>query len=153
LPVLKSLGWAGVENLKVNGLAPSDGGLSDSQIRGLIGAGWELDTEGMSQSDLTAVDSTQLTNEVTGARQALRSRYGVPVNWFSYPSGRYNQAVVVAAQSAKFVGSTTSVSGWASPQSDRFRLPRIQVVGGTSASQLLSQIASAQGTTSVPTSA
>ena len=33
LPVLKRLGWVGVENLPVTGLPPSDGGLSDTQVR------------------------------------------------------------------------------------------------------------------------
>src|ERR1700761_8593214 len=37
-PVLKRLGWVGVENLPVTGLPPTDGGLSDTQIRGLIAA-------------------------------------------------------------------------------------------------------------------
>jgi peptidoglycan/xylan/chitin deacetylase (PgdA/CDA1 family) len=150
LPVLKRLGWVGVENIQVNGLPPSDGGLTDSQVRGLIAAGWELDTKGVSQPDLTILDSSQLGNEVTGARQTLRSRYGVPVNWFCYPSGDYDATVIAAVSAAGFVGSTTVIPGWASPQGDRFRLPRLQVVGGTSPSQLLSQIASAQQSTPAP---
>jgi len=32
-PVLRRLGWAGVENLQVNGLPPAEGGLSDAQLR------------------------------------------------------------------------------------------------------------------------
>ncbi len=152
VPVLKGLGWVGVENLQLSGLPPSDGGMTDSQIRGLIAAGWELDSEGMTGTDLTTVDSGQLTQEVTNARQGLRSRYGVPANWFSYPLGHYDATVINAVRAAGFVGATTSISGWASPQQDRFRLPRLEVVGGTSPSQLLSQIASAQATTSAPPS-
>jgi peptidoglycan/xylan/chitin deacetylase (PgdA/CDA1 family) len=150
LPVLKRLGWVGVENLQVSGLAPSDGGLTDSQIRGLIAAGWELDTEGMSQPDLTTLGSGQLGQEVATARQTLRSRYRIPVNWFSYPSGDYDPTVIAAVRAAGFVGSTTVIPGWASPQRDRLRLPRLQVVGGTSPSALLSQIASAQRDPSAP---
>jgi hypothetical protein len=66
--------------------------------------------------------------------------------------GDYDATVIAAVRSAGFVGATTTISGWASPQQDRFRLPRLEVVGGTSPSQLLSQIASAQGTTSAPPS-
>lgn len=144
LPVLKRLGWVGVENLRVSGLPPSEGGLTDSQVRGLIAAGWELDTDGVSHPDLTGLASGQLSSEVGTARQMLHNRYGVPVNWFSYPSGDYDATVIAAVQAAGFVGSTTVIAGWASPQGDRFRLPRLQVVGGTSPSKLLSQIASAQ---------
>ena len=35
------------------------------------------------------------------------------------------------------------IPGWASPQSDPYRLPRLRVLGGTSPSALLEQIASA----------
>jgi peptidoglycan/xylan/chitin deacetylase (PgdA/CDA1 family) len=152
LPVLKGLGWVGVEDLQLGGLPPSDGGLTDAQIRGLIAAGWELDTQGISHTDLTALDPTHLTNEVATARQTLRARYGVPVNWFSYPSGDYNAAVVNAVSAAGYRGATTVNPGWASPQQDRFRLARLVVVAGTTPSQLLAQIAAAKATTPVPSS-
>jgi peptidoglycan/xylan/chitin deacetylase (PgdA/CDA1 family) len=152
LPVLKRLGWVGVENLQVSGLSPSDGGLSDAQVRGLIASGWELDAAGVSQTDLTVLDSGQLGTEVAGARQTLRGRYGAPVNWFSYPSGRYDPTVVAAVRQAGYVGATTTVPGWASPQADRFRLPRLQVVAGTSPAQLLSQITTGRQTTTAPPS-
>jgi len=150
LPVMKRLGWVGVENLQVTGLSPSQGGLTDSQVRGLIAAGWELDTEGMTHADLITLDSDQLRYQVSSAREALRGRYGAPVNWFSYPFGHYDATVIDAVRSAGFVGSTTVNSGWASPQQDRFRLPRLQVLAGTSPSQLLSQIAAARANTSSP---
>jgi peptidoglycan/xylan/chitin deacetylase (PgdA/CDA1 family) len=150
LPVLKRLGWVGVENLRANGLSSSDGGLADDQVRGLVSAGWELGTDGSSRPDLTALDASGLTDETSAARQTLSSRYGVAVNWFAYPSGDYNPTVTAAVRAAGFTGATTLVAGWASPQGDRLRLPRLQVVSGTSPSQLLSQIASAQQATSTP---
>ena len=152
LPVLKGLGWVGVEDLQLGGLPPSDGGLSDAQVRGLITAGWELDTQGASPADLTALDPGQMTAEVATARQTLRSRYGVPANWFSYPSGDYNATVIAAVSTAGYVGATTVNPGWASPQQDRFRLPRLVVLAGTSPAQLLAQIATAKPTTSLPAS-
>ncbi len=149
-PILKRLGWAGVENLQLSGLPPSDGGLTDAQVRGLIGAGWELDTQGTSGTDLTTVDPTSLQDEVATSRQTLRSRYGVPVNWFSYPLGHYNPTVVAAVRAAGYVGATTVIPGWATPQQDRFRLPRLGVTSGTSSSQLLAQIAAAKASASIP---
>ncbi len=150
LPVLKRLGWVGVENLELNGLAPSDGGLSESQVHGLVTAGWELDTQGIGATDLTAVSSDEARSEVTAARQTLRSRYGVPGNWFSYPLGHYDPTVVSAVHDAGFVGATTGLPGWAARSQDRYRLPRIQVLGGTSASRLLAQIASAKANAPPP---
>jgi peptidoglycan/xylan/chitin deacetylase (PgdA/CDA1 family) len=150
LPVLKGLGWVGVENLQLTGLPASEGGLTDAQIHGLIGAGWELDTQGVDHTDLTAVDPSQLSNDLTSARQMMQSQYGVTPNWFSYPSGDYNPTVTAAVRAAGYTGATTVNPGWASPRADRFRLPRLAVVAGTTPSQLLSQIAAAQANTSVP---
>jgi peptidoglycan/xylan/chitin deacetylase (PgdA/CDA1 family) len=152
LPVLKQLGWVGVENLPVTGLSPSEGGLTNAQIRGLVAAGWEIDTQGLTQTSLVTLDPTQLSNEVTAARQTLHSQFGVPVNWLSYPSGDYNPTVIAAVRSAGYLGATTVNSGWADPQQDRFRLPRLPVVAGTGPSQLLAQINSAQTSTTIPPS-
>jgi peptidoglycan/xylan/chitin deacetylase (PgdA/CDA1 family) len=152
LPVLKRLGWAAVVNVEINGRSPADGGLSDSQIHGLIGAGWELDAASSSQTDLTGLSDTAVRQQVTSDRQTLQSRYGAPVNWFSYPSGRYNVIVTTAARAAGYVGATTLAAGWASPKNDRFLLPRLRVLGGTSPSALTSEIGSAQGNAPPPSS-
>jgi len=150
LPVLKGLGWVAVENLQLTGLTPSEGGLTAAQIRAMIAAGWELDTQGLDHTDLTAVDPSQLSNDLTSARQMMQSQYGVTPTWFSYPSGDYNPTVTAAVRAAGYTGATTVNPGWASPRADRFRLPRLVVTGGTTPSQLLSQIAAAQTDTAVP---
>jgi peptidoglycan/xylan/chitin deacetylase (PgdA/CDA1 family) len=152
LPVLKRLGWVGVTNLQASGPPPSDGGLTDSQVRGLIAAGWELGAEGNTTPALSGVVPADLQSEIASERQTLRGRYRAAVNWFAYPSGRYDPTTTVAVRAAGFTGAMTLESGWASPKSDRFRLPRLRVAGGTSPSQLLSQIASAKHSTSVPAS-
>jgi hypothetical protein len=80
----------------------------------------------------------------------LRRRYGVPVNWFAYPSGHYNATVVQALKTAGFAGSETVVPGWAAPGEDRYRLPRVRVSGGTSPQALLAQIASERSASPAP---
>jgi len=152
LPVLQRLGWVGNENIQLSGLPPSQGGLSDAQVRGLIAAGWELDTQGISHADLITLDAAQLKYQVATARQILRKRYGVPVNWFCYPSGHYDATVIAAVKGAGFVGSTTVIPGWAGPSEDPYRLPRLRVLGGTSGAGLLHQIALAESTGSPPAS-
>jgi peptidoglycan/xylan/chitin deacetylase (PgdA/CDA1 family) len=152
MPVLKRLGWVGDENIQLSGLPPSQGGLTDAQIRGMLAAGWELDTQGISHADLIALDASQLHYQVATARQLLQKRYGVPVNWFCYPSGHYNSTVIAAVKAAGFVGSTTVIPGWANSSEDPYRLPRLRVLGGTSPSGLLEQIAQAEADGSPPAS-
>ena len=56
------------------------------------------------------------------------------------------------SRAAGFVGSTTVIPGWAGPSSDPYRLPRLRVLGGTSPSALLAQIATARAGSPPPSS-
>jgi peptidoglycan/xylan/chitin deacetylase (PgdA/CDA1 family) len=152
LPVLRRMGWVADENIQLSGLPPSQGGLTDAQVRGLVHAGWELDTQGISHADLITLDSAGLHDQIVTARQIIRRRYGVPVNWFCYPSGHYDPTVAAAVKAAGYVGSTTVVPGWAGPATDSFTLPRLRVLGGTSGSGLLAQIATYRGAGAPPAS-
>jgi peptidoglycan/xylan/chitin deacetylase (PgdA/CDA1 family) len=140
LPVLRSLGWLGVENLQLSGLPVSQGGLSRRQVRRLVAAGWELDTQGYSHADLITASPSALHFQVAVARQRIRALYGVHADWFCYPSGLYNAAVIAAVKAAGFRGSTTVVPGWAGPSENPYRLPRLRVLAGTSPQALLAQI-------------
>jgi peptidoglycan/xylan/chitin deacetylase (PgdA/CDA1 family) len=152
LPVLRRLGWVADENVQLTGLPPSQGGLSQSQIKGLVAAGWELDTQGFSHADLITLDAEELHYQVAVARSTVQRRYGVPVNWFCYPSGHYNSTVISAVKAAGYTGSTTVVPGWAHPSEDRYRLHRLRVLGETSPETLLSEIASIRADPPAPPS-
>jgi peptidoglycan/xylan/chitin deacetylase (PgdA/CDA1 family) len=152
LPVLRRLGWVGDENIQLAGLPPSQGGLGIEQVRGLLAAGWELDTQGFSHADLITLDAQRLHYEVAVARTVLRQRYHVPVKWFCYPSGHYDSTVIAAVKAAGYEGSTTVVPGWAHPQDDLYRLHRLRVLGGTTAEQLLALLASVRDEPPAPPS-
>jgi peptidoglycan/xylan/chitin deacetylase (PgdA/CDA1 family) len=141
LPILRKLGWVGDENVQLTGLPPSQGGIGQDQIRGLLAAGWELDTQGFSHADLITLSATELHYEVAVSRRVLQQRFHVPVNWFCYPSGHYDDRVVAEVAAAGYAGSTTVVPGWAHPGDDPYRLHRLRVLGGTSGPQLLAELA------------
>jgi peptidoglycan/xylan/chitin deacetylase (PgdA/CDA1 family) len=142
-PILQRLGWVADENMQLTGLPPSQGGLTDAEIRAMVAAGWELDTQGISHADLVALNATGLYDQVTVARRTIRRRFHVPVNWFCYPSGHYNATVIAAVRAAGYLGSTTVMPGWAHPTDDPYVLHRLRVLGGTTPAGLLGQIAQA----------
>ncbi len=152
LPILRRLGWVGDENLQLTGLPPSQGGLSPAEVRGLVAAGWELDTQGFSHADLIVLNAQSLHYQVAVARKVVQQRYGVPANWFCYPSGHYNAAVVAAVKAAGYTGSTTVVPGWAHPGEDAYRMHRLRVLGGTTPQQLLALIESIRSDPPAPPS-
>jgi peptidoglycan/xylan/chitin deacetylase (PgdA/CDA1 family) len=152
LPVLQRLGWVADENIQLSGLPPSQGGLGQDQIRGLVAAGWELDTQGFSHADLITLSPERLHYEVAVARSVLQQRYHVPVNWFCYPSGHYDSNVIATVRAAGYRGSTTVAPGWAHPTDDPYRLHRLRVLGGTSAQALLTQVADTRSAPAAPAS-
>jgi peptidoglycan/xylan/chitin deacetylase (PgdA/CDA1 family) len=119
--------WPGVENVEVNFLQPV-GGLRPWRVRRMIAAGWEIDAHTLTHPDLTHVNDAQLAREVAGSRAALRNRFHVPVNFFCYPSGRYDAHVIAEVQKAGYLGATTTNYGLARPP-NLFTLDRIRING------------------------
>ena len=127
LPVLRRLHWPGVLNLKV-GNENDRWGMPRVLVRRLIRAGWEIDAHTITHPDLTKVDSQRLRQEVAGSRAIIRRQFGVPVDFFCYPSGRYDAHVIAAVRAAGYLGATTTNYGLARP-SDLFTLDRVRVSG------------------------
>lgn len=138
-PILRRHGWVGTMNLAGNHLSGSDGG--NRWVRRLVAAGWELDSHTLTHPDLTQLGAEDLRREVAGSRRKLRRLFGVPVNFFCYPSGRYDRRVIRAVRRAGYLGATT-VEGAAVP-SGPFTLKRVRVNGDDGAANLAASLASA----------
>jgi peptidoglycan/xylan/chitin deacetylase (PgdA/CDA1 family) len=124
-PVLRSHGWVGVLDLEVRNTTRS-WGLSEKQVKLLIGDGWELAAHTLTHPDLTQLSPADLQHEVAGSREALRRMFGERVDFFCYPAGRLDEKVVQAVRAAGFLGATTTAPGLATP-ADMFRLNRVRV--------------------------
>jgi peptidoglycan/xylan/chitin deacetylase (PgdA/CDA1 family) len=142
LPILKSQGWPGVENLEVN---QTQEDLKPDEVKALIAAGWEVDAHTISHPDLTTLDDSQLQQEVAGSRQQIRQQYGVPVDFFCYPAGRFDDRVIAAVKAAGFVGATTTQLGLAKPDEDPYQLPRVRVNGSDGVDGMASSLSAVEG--------
>lgn len=142
LPVLVARKWPAVLNLKVRNLG--EGGMTDGQVRRLLVAGWELGAHTISHPDLTTVDAAGLEREVTGSRAAIERRFGVAVEFFCYPSGRYDERVIAAVKRAGYRGATTTDFGLATA-GDPFRLKRVRVSRGDGVSIFASALPARTG--------
>jgi peptidoglycan/xylan/chitin deacetylase (PgdA/CDA1 family) len=126
MPVLRKLHWRGVLNLKVNDVQKYN--LPLWRVRALVAAGWEIDAHTITHPDLTTVDDARLWREVSGSRVALRRLLHVPVDFFCYPSGRYNAHVIDAVRRAGYHGATTTNYGLARPAKP-YELSRVRING------------------------
>jgi peptidoglycan/xylan/chitin deacetylase (PgdA/CDA1 family) len=138
LPVLRQHGWPGVLDLKAQG---SD--LYPSNVRAMLRAGWELASHTIHHLDLTTLDAAGLKLELSGSRAMLRREYGVLVDNFCYPAGRFNATVIAAVKAAGYVGATTEVPGYAS-RTKPYELDRFEVLGSTGVSGIAADL-SGQG--------
>jgi len=121
MPVLRAHGWEGVLNLQVGNLVPR-------HVRELIRSGWEVDAHTFTHPDLTTIGAAQLRHEVGDTRRVIRRLYGVPVNTFCYPAGRYDAAVIAAVRAAGYEAATTTQPGLARPASP-YELARVRIDG------------------------
>jgi len=136
---LRARGWPGVLNLQVDRLG-APGGLTRAQVRRMLADGWELGAHTLSHPDLTAVGPRRVRRELAGSREAIRREFGVTTNFFCFPYGRYDAAVKAAVRRAGYLAATTTRRGLASPQGDRFALPRISVSPRTKPAALLRRL-------------
>jgi peptidoglycan/xylan/chitin deacetylase (PgdA/CDA1 family) len=121
LPLLRARGWVGNLNLQIGNLVPK-------RVRELIAAGWEIDAHTFTHPDLTKTSAAQLRREVAGARTWIRNVFEQPVDFFCYPAGRYDAAVVAAVRRAGYLGAETELPGPASPANGLFTLHRIELL-------------------------
>jgi peptidoglycan/xylan/chitin deacetylase (PgdA/CDA1 family) len=133
LPLLRRHRWPGVLNFHIGNLIPA-------KVRRLIAAGWELDSHTFTHTDLTSLDAAQLRHDVRDSRTWLRGVFHVPVDFFCYPSGRYDATVVAAVRAAGYLGATTTNYGLASPSDGLYTLDRVRVNGSDGAEGLASKL-------------
>jgi peptidoglycan/xylan/chitin deacetylase (PgdA/CDA1 family) len=140
LPALRAEHWPGVLNLEVRNTQPV-WGLRPGSVRALQGAGWEIDAHTITHPDLTKISSAQRWTEIAGSRRILQREFGVPVDFFCYPSGRYDAAVVRDVQRAGYLAATTTRYGLARPSQGLYTLDRVRVSGGEGAAGLAAALA------------
>lgn len=138
-PLLRSKGWPAVLNLPTS-MLDSPIGVSSDMVHLLVAAGWELGAHSRTHPDLTEVDPERLEREVTGSRSDLSGRFGVPADFFCYPSGRYSPDVIEAVARAGYLGATTTEPGLAGPENP-YAMPRVRVSRGDSPRQLHKRLA------------
>lgn len=139
-PAMRRYHWPGVVNLEWGHTRPRSG-LPLWRLHALLAAGWELDAHTLTHPDLTTVDDSQLWREIAGSRKVMQRQLHVPVNFFCYPSGRYDARVIRAVRRAGYRGATTTNYGLAAPPG-YFTLNRVRVDGSDGAVGLAKRLRS-----------
>jgi peptidoglycan/xylan/chitin deacetylase (PgdA/CDA1 family) len=137
-PVLRKLGWPGVLNLEWNNLGK--GGVTEREVKVMLGDGWELDSHTLTHPDLTTVGDAQLRTELAQSRKDIKARFGSKnAEFFCYPAGKYDARVVAAVKAAGYRGATTVDEGLGE-RAEPFTLKRIRVNASDTPQTLLSRL-------------
>jgi peptidoglycan/xylan/chitin deacetylase (PgdA/CDA1 family) len=128
-PILQAYHWSGVLFLIAGRRPPA---LYPSVVRALIHDGWEIDSHTMTHVEVTGLSASQLTFQIGVSRTTLHRMFGVPANFFCYPSGRYDARAIAAVRAAGYLAATTTAHGLAQPSDGRYTLTRIRVSRGES---------------------
>jgi peptidoglycan/xylan/chitin deacetylase (PgdA/CDA1 family) len=122
-PALEHFHWPGVLNLPAK-----DTDLPDEDVHKMLEADqpWELASHSITHPDLTTLGSADLEREVADSRRILQDRFGVRVDNFSYPLGKYDDAVISAVEAAGYRGAMSEVPGLATA-AHPYILNRIQI--------------------------
>jgi peptidoglycan/xylan/chitin deacetylase (PgdA/CDA1 family) len=62
----------------------------------------------------------------------LQKEFGIPVDFFCYPAGKFDEASIAAVKQAGYLGGTTVQDGIAGPDQNPYELPRIRIDGSDS---------------------
>ena len=102
------------------------------EVRMMAARGIAFAPHTASHSILTRIDPDAVLNEVSRSRRALEQNAGISSRAFAYPQGGpadLNDGVIEAVKAAGIEGAFIAYQANASPDIDRFRIPRYQVTG------------------------
>lgn len=92
------------------------GFLSGNDLERLLSAGHRVGSHGMHHRDLHGLQSQQLEEELSTARDMLESLSGTPITELAFPFGSYDRRVLRRARELGYVRVFTSDGGTADPQ-------------------------------------
>ena len=99
------------------------------ELESLKQYGFEVGSHTVTHQDLSKINLDQARDEINGSKQALEGRLGEPVQFFSYPFGRYTTQIRELVREAGYQAACATATGFVDPTEDSYELRRIEVAG------------------------
>ena len=103
--------------------------MSHAHLQQWLAAGMEIGSHSCSHPKLQELDDASAGREIADSRAALRDAFGVSVEHFSYPFGRFSGSTVELVKRAGYASAVSLLPRSARATDDPHRLPRILVNG------------------------
>src|SRR5215471_12116581 len=114
--------------------------MTQEQIGQWLEAGMEIASHSCSHPWLPKLDEPEATREVSDSRASLRRMFGVAVDHFAYPFGKYTAQTIDAVKRCGYASAVTIEPGIAHGGDDAHRLPRLIVSGRRGLARFLLEV-------------
>lgn len=104
--------------------------MEEAQVRDWLAAGHQIGSHTVSHADLTRVSLRAAREEILASKRSLEDRFGVAVEHFCYPFGKWNEAVSDLVAEAGYQTACTMEFGVNTPDVSAFELRRIPPLCG-----------------------
>lgn len=96
-----------------------------NQIAELSAAGMEIGSHTLSHPNLTDISKEEAKREICDSKTFLEEKLGIAMQGFCYPRGRQNDGLANLVQQSGYRYGCTTTLGYATPDMNRFLLPRV----------------------------
>jgi peptidoglycan/xylan/chitin deacetylase (PgdA/CDA1 family) len=101
--------------------------LSWNEVRKMSGEGIDFGAHTVSHPILTELPLGLARREIVESKKHIEEAIGKPANFFSYPSGIFNDEIVKIVSESGFVGAVTTNPKWITPRTNPYKLGRMAV--------------------------
>jgi peptidoglycan/xylan/chitin deacetylase (PgdA/CDA1 family) len=101
--------------------------LSREEVKKLLSDGWSLGSHGFSHRNVRGLSDEELYKEIALSKKKLEEEYGVGVEYFSYPNGRYDERAIGQVKKAGYKMAFSMDDGLAGAETDPFKIPRVGI--------------------------
>jgi peptidoglycan/xylan/chitin deacetylase (PgdA/CDA1 family) len=114
--------------------------MTRDQIGLWLEAGMEIASHSCSHPWLERLDEPEAAREISDSRAALQRTFGVAVDHFAYPFGKFTAATIDLVKRCGYASAVTGEPGIARGGDDVHRLPRLIVDGRRGLARFLLQV-------------
>lgn len=119
------LAWSGLEQWEQSADADELTPMTWDDLGELAELGWEIGSHSRTHPLLTSLDDDALATELCESRAECAERIGRPVTAIAYPYGDVDDRVAAHTRHAGYAAA--AALAWPSPESHRYRYPRMGV--------------------------
>jgi peptidoglycan/xylan/chitin deacetylase (PgdA/CDA1 family) len=115
--------------------------MTREQLGSWLEAGMEIGSHSCTHPWLQKLGEAEVAGELSESRASLQRTFGVAVDHFAYPFGKFTAATVDSVKRCGYASAVTVEPGIASAGDDRHRLPRLIVDGRRGLARFVLQVA------------